>query len=509
MKMGDILPMVSRKYPKHISAVFEDKSFTYQETNHRMLCLANSLIELGIKKGDRVAIMQTNSHEYLEAALAIAHVGAIYVPINYRLREEEVEYVIKDSGSTVFFVGERYVSLINSMRDQIPDIKHYICFEGTTSSMLKYEDLLALGTPSIVEVENFNDTDLFKIQYTSGTTGTPKGAMITHKAQIARMTLNWSQLTKNDRHYCAGTMFHISGLSSNIGAWLHGATCYITKQFDALEVAELIDKEKITSLWLVPSMINFLLNVPNIEQYNLRSVKHISYGAAPIPVEMLKKAISKFNCDLTQAYGSSENGAVTYLEPKDHNVDETINVHRLKSVGKGGPLDFVKVVNERGEEIAPGEVGEIVTLGAGNMIGYWNKPEATKETLQNGWIRSGDLATVDEDGYIYLSGRKKDMIIRGGENIYPIEIENVLYKHPKVLEAVVIGVPDDAWGETVKACIAIKTNESLSSEEIIAFCKKYLASYKCPTSVEFMDELPKNQMGKILKKDLKIKFAKR
>lgn len=503
--IGDILPMVARKYPNHTSIVTEDHRFTFKESNERMLRLANSLIKLGVKKGDRVAIMQTNGHQYLETMLATAHIGAIFVSINYRLREEEIEYLINDSGSTVFFVGKRYVPIIDSLRKKVPEVKHFICFEESFYSMLNYEALISQGTPQEVVIKNLNENDLLKIQYSSGTTGFPKGAMITHGAAMARLTFNvFNFLGPGDRLYSAGTMFHIAGFGYNLAAWLKGATIYTLRQFETKTVAELIEREKLTACFLVPSMINFILNLPDIDRYDFSSLKSIGYGSAPMPLSLLKRAIKKFDCQFFNMFGASESGTSTCLMPEDHRVEGTESeLRRLGSVGKALPYTDIRVVNDRGEDVKPGEVGEFISKSAANMIGYWNKPEETAEAIRDGWVYVGDMVTIDEDGFLYVVDRKKDMIIRGGENIYPVEIENVLYQHPSILEAAVIGIPDDVWGETVKAVVVLMPNKFVSEAEIIEFCKSKLASYKCPVSIDFIESLPRNGMSKVLKRELR------
>ncbi|MBM4763325.1 long-chain-fatty-acid--CoA ligase [Bacillus sp. B15-48] len=506
--IGDILPMAARKYPNNISVVSEEARFTFKKSNERMLRLANSLLKLGIQKGDRIAIMQTNGYQYLETMLACAHIGAVFVSINYRLRPDEIEYLINDSGATVFFVGKRYVPIIDSIRTKIPHVKTYICFEQSSVSMLDYEDLVKQGIPKEVRVEGLDSHSILKIQYSSGTTGFPKGAMITHEAAMARLTSNVFNLLKpGDKLYSAGTMFHIAGFGYNFTAWINGATVYTLKQFEKKTVADLIEKEKLTCCFLVPSMLNFILNLPDIDRYDLSSLKYIGYGSAPMPLSLLKKSMDKFDCQFFNMFGASETGTTTCLIPEDHKISgSTQELSRLNSVGKALPYTDIRVVNEDGEDIAPGEVGEIIIKSATNMIGYWNKPEETAETVIDGWLHIGDMVTVDEDGYYYVVDRKKDMIIRGGENIYPVEIENVLYQHPAILEASVFGTPDEAWGENVKAVVVLKPDCVIDSAELIAYCKTKLASYKCPASVEFTDQLPRNGMGKVLKRELREQY---
>lgn len=508
--VGDILPMAARKYSNITSVVSNHEKFTFTETNNRMLKLANSLRKLGIQKGERVAIMQTNCYQYLEAVIAIAYVGAVYVPINYRLKEEELAYLLKDSEATYMFIGERYVPLIESIQKDTITLRQLICFEGRQPEMLSYEELIDRGVAEEFTVEGLTEFSLFKIQYSSGTTGLPKGTMISHYAAVARINSNVFNtiLNPGDRFYCAGTMFHIAGFGYNLTAWSKGVTTYILDQFDSTAVANLIHDEKLNACFLVPTMIDFVLKSPNIDELDFTSLRYIGYGAAPMPLNLLKRAIEKFNCQFINFYGSSEAGTLSCLMPKDHKVEGSEEeLNRLRSVGKPLTYTDIRILNNNGKDILPGEVGEILVRTATNMDGYWKLPEATAEALRNGWFYTGDMATIDDEGYIFLVDRKKDMIIRGGENIYPTEIEEILGRHEHIIDSAVVGIPDDVWGETVCAFVVLKANSLLSTDDIIQYCKQNLASYKCPESIYFTDELPRNSMGKVLKRELRASLS--
>lgn len=507
--VGDILPMASRKYGNQISVVDHEKRYTFHETCKRMLSLANSLRELGIQIGDRIAIMQTNSYQYMETVLAIAYIGAVYVPINYRLKGSEIEYLLKDSESSYIFIGHRYVPFIESIKNNLKHLHQIICFEGSIPEMLSYEELIFKSEPNEFAVEGLTEKSLFKIQYSSGTTGLPKGTMITHYAAMARINSNIfnTLLSPGDRFYCAGTMFHIAGFGYNLTAWSRGVTTYILDQFDAIKVADLIGSEKLNACFLVPTMIDFILNIPNVQDYNFESLHYIGYGAAPIHANLLKKAINQFNCQFINFYGSSEAGTLSCLMPNDHIIEGSEEeLNRLRSVGKPLAYTDIRIVKDDGRDIVPGEVGEIIARSATNMIGYWKLHDATVETLKDGWLHTGDMATIDQEGFIYLVDRKKDMIIRGGENIYPAEIEEILCRREDIIEAAVVGIPDEIWGERVCAFVVLQQNINVSTEDIILYCKKHIASFKCPQIIKIVDQLPRNTMGKVMKKTLRDSF---
>ncbi|MHB1420158.1 MAG: AMP-binding protein, partial [Bacillota bacterium] len=369
--LGDLFRIIAKRHPENTSIVYEDLRFTFRETDTRINRLANGLLDLGVKKGDRVAIMQTDCHQYVELDFAVARIGAVYVPLNYRLRETEIEYLVNDSGSTIFFVGDRYAPLIDTMRNRMPAVQHYICFEGTVPSMLKYEDLVSQGNVREPLVEGISDQDLVNIQYSSGTTGLPKGAMLTHQALVNRMMIGSIEyrLTPEDRVYVSAPMFHVSGFGLHVPTLLAGGTAYMLKQFDPRLVAETIQQEKLTGCFLVPSMINFILTLPDIDQFDLSSLRLITYGAAPMPVDLLRKAMQKMDCQFYNLFGAgTEGGLQSYLRPADHKLEGTeAELRRLGSIGKPPSFVDVRIIDGQGGDVQPGEVGEIISKSGQNM----------------------------------------------------------------------------------------------------------------------------------------------
>jgi acyl-CoA synthetase (AMP-forming)/AMP-acid ligase II len=399
--------------------------------------------------------------------------------------------------------------VIDSIRPQLGTVKDFVLVDGKADGYLSYEDLLA-GVGAARPVAEVADDDVAWIIYTSGTTGRPKGAMLTHRGIFTHAVCYYlSGIAERDsRTLYAMPAFHVS-IHAVMAAVLGGGTAILMKKFEPEAFLQIIEQEKITTTGLAPTMINFVVNHPNFSKYDLSSLRQMGYGAAPMPVDLLRKCVELLGPIFVQVYGQTEsNGILTVLPKEDHVTkgDEKA-LRRLKSCGKEWMLTQVRIVNEEGEDVAPGgEAGEIIARGDIVMKGYLKQREASEETLEDGWLHTGDMGWIDEDGYIYIVDRKKDMIISGGENIYPKEIEDVIYTHPAVSEAAVIGVPDEVWGESVKAVISVKPGMTLTSEEVIDLCKKHLASYKKPKSVDIrQEELPKNPSGKILKTVLRGK----
>lgn len=507
--LGEIFTRNAKLYPNKVGIVYGDRRLTYQELNLRVNRLISAMYARGIGKGDRVAILSKNCPEYMEAYGLAEKGGIILVPLNWRLVARELKFMLADSGAKAIIVSQEYLQTINSIRQELPEMKIYISLESPAQGYEGYEDLMAKGSPGEPSIY-IDPEDVAYIIYSSGTTGLPKGIMLTHAGQLDCAISQLTEL-RSGQHSVSLTvipLFHSGGKSSTLSHFFRGCTLVFIKEFDTREVLEAIQREKVTVTQMVPSMVAFLLDYPDFAQYNLSSLQTIFYVGAPMPLGLLKRAIQAFGPVFCQGYGLTESGPLaTFFCREDHITEGDSKVlERLKSCGKPALICEVRVVNEHGQDVKPGEVGEIAVKNRRLMKGYWNQPEKTGDTLRNGWLYTGDMATVDEEGYLYIVDRKADLIISGGENIYPREIEEVLYTHPAVLEAAVIGVPDDKWGETVKAFISLKQGTTVSETEIIDFCKQNLASYKKPKSVEFLSEIPKNASGKILKTVLRNKF---
>ncbi|MFH0801984.1 MAG: AMP-binding protein [bacterium] len=508
----DLIRKSAIYYADRPAVVFEGQTLTYREVNERANRLANALSDLGLRPGSRVATLQSNGLHFIEVVFGVIKGGFVQLTLNPRLKSPELLFQLKDSEAEAIVLQHQYAGLIKSILRELSNLKHVICFEGQEAGMLDYERFIASASPLEPEAE-LDPEALGELKYTSGTTGAPKGIMLPFKA--------WQNLSRNllldqmpfldcrDRFMALQPLQHGAGRRI-LPVWIRGATHYVVTRFDADVAYTMIEKERITVIKTVPTVILRLLDYPDIAKRDLSSLRAVIFGASPMPVERLKQAIEIFGPIFIQGYGQTEAPVtICALKQEDYAVEGDLGkVKHLSSVGRPYTMVQVKVVNQEGREVAPGDLGEVIVTGDHIMMGYLNRPEATAETLRDGWIYTRDIATVDEVGYIYLTGgRKSDMIITGGLNVYPNEVEQVLYQHPAVGEAAVIGIPDPAWGEAIKACIVLKTGHLASEEEIIDFCKERLASYKKPRSVEFVKDLPKNSAGKIMHKELRRRFV--
>lgn len=519
MILGDTLGRPFRLFPRKKAIVCGEKRWTYQEFYNRIHCLSSSLKSLGIEKGDRVAILHPNCHVFLESYYAIAQIGAISVPINYRLSPQEIAFILQDSESKILIADSIFKSLIEKVLEKDREIKKILwAGEGEVP-----ENLLSLDYEKLIRQRNFTllpepliqEEDIAQIYYTSGTTGRPKGVMLTHKnvTTHALSAIAEIQLTDNDVWIHVAPLFHLADAWATWAITWVGGTHIMVREFEPKKVLEMIEKEGVTLTNLIPTMINLMIHHPEVGQFDYKRLRVLLSGGAPIAPEVVRKIVETFKCEYIQTYGMTETSPYLTLSIlKDH----------LKGLSKEDQLQFksktgrefigirLKVVNEQGEEVQKDgkEVGEIIVKGDTVMRGYWKLPEETEKSIKEGWLYTGDLAVIDEEGYITIVDRKKDMIVTGGENVYSTEVENVLYTHPAILECAVIGVPDQKWGETVKGIVVLKSGEKATEQEIIQFCKERIASYKAPKSIDFMDSLPKTGSGKIHKKVLKEKYWK-
>jgi fatty-acyl-CoA synthase len=505
MNVGFMMRRNAEEKGKKEGIIFENKRFTYGEFNSRVNRLANAVLDLGIRKGDRAAILHFNCSQYMEIYFAMAKLGVILVTLNYRLIGKELEYILNDSTPNILFLGEEFYDTIAPIRSSHPYIKYYVHIgEKKPGHMLDYEALLMKYPDNEPSVEvNLNDDQL--IIYTSGTTGYPKGALITHSNTLwtcINQLLLFRDLKEEDSTMVVSPLYHCGAQNDFTMPILQlGGKVVIMKRVDPVKIAEIIQKEKITTALLLPTLLHMVFQLPNLYDYDLSSLRYVMTGGAPLPEVTIANFSRRMGYHINQVFGLTEGTALTtILAPEDA---------PRKKGSAGKPLFYVdlKIVNDQWEEKAPGEVGELIQKGPTVMKGYWNNPKATAETIKDGWLHTGDLARLDKEGFIYIVDRKKDMIISGEENIYPAEIEQVLYSHPKIQEAAVIGVPDEKWGESVKAIVVCKPGERLTEEEVIAFAKQHLASYKKPKQVEFIEQLPRNASMKVLKKELRQKYG--
>ncbi len=498
----------------HQAVVCGDVHYTWEEFDQRTDALARGLASLGILRGDRVAVLMLNCHRYLELYYACARMGAVIVPLNIRLARPEIIYILNDSESKVLIVDKTFAGYISG-RDTVPLLENVVyCGNETPEGMINYDDVVSKGSHMQESVDQeMEDDDLAGLFYTGGTTGRAKGVMLSHK-NIMSNALNvlialGFRGQGQERWLHAAPMFHLADVGAMFGLTMLGGCHVFIPMFNPLQVLQAIQNEKVTSTVLVPTMINAVLNHPDVDKYNLSSLRRLVYGASPMPVELLKQGLQKWGQIFIQGYGMTETSPLlTVLDPEDHILDGTPEqVRRLSSCGREILGVEVRVVNPEGEDVHPGEIGEIIGRGPNVMVGYWRMPEATAAAIVDSWMHTGDLATIDEDNYIYIVDRAKDMIISGGENIYSVEVENAIYTHPAVLEVAVIAIPHDVWGEAVHAVVVCKPGMQVTSDALIDHARTLIAGYKVPRSIEFaQDALPKSGAGKILKRDLRDKY---
>ncbi|MDP6415875.1 MAG: long-chain-fatty-acid--CoA ligase [Gammaproteobacteria bacterium] len=478
---------------------------SFEELNVRCNRLAHSLVQSGVQPGDRVALALMNSAEFLEAYFAVAKIGGVLVPLNWRLIADELEFILKDSGSKTLIFNSEFVEMVTELHSRgaktdvetwIQVVAENVCGEFAHD----YESYCGSGSESEPTI-GATDDELLYIMYTSGTTGLPKGVVHSHNTSLwSLFTFGAScDLRDADRYLVALPLFHVGSLIPVTLNIYRGVTSIMMREFDPARAWELIQEEKVTCSLLVPAMLNFMLQVKDIPQYDYSSLRWVQSGAAPLPVNLIQQ-YAELNIEVHQIYGLTETcGPACVISAES----------ALKKIGSTGRPFFhteARVVNTAGDDCVPGEQGEVWIRGKHVMLEYWNRPEATAETITaDGWLRTGDVACVDEEGFIYIQDRIKDMIISGGENVYPAEIENVILAHAGVTEVAVIGQPSDIWGESPFA-VVVRNEDSLTEADIVNHCDGKLARFKLPKGVTFIDAIPRNANGKVLKRDLRKQF---
>ena len=516
MNTSEFLNITALIVPERPAIVFDGKTITFQELVDRVNRLAAVLQNAGVGPGDRVATIQVNCNEHIEAYFASAQLDAVYVPINFRSTADEIEFMISDSAAKVVIAGERYLDLIDEVRSHLSSVSVYIGLDQThKTGWVNYDQVIGESS-SDPKFPNDDGDDLTMVMFTAGTTGSPKGVMLSHESFSSYILSNVSpaDIDQNEKNILTVPMYHIAGIQAVMAAIYGGRTLIIQRQFEPVEWMNLVQSEQANRAMMVPTMLKILMDHSDFEKYDLSSLEVITYGAAPMPLEVIRKAIDKFpETHFINAFGQTETAAtITMLPPEDHILqgsEEEIQkkLKRLTSIGK--PLQDVEVsiVDENGKPVERGETGEIVAKGSRLMKGYWNQEEATAEALRGGWLYTGDLGYMDDDDYIFLSGRAKDFIKRGGEMVSPEEVEQVLHSHPNVDEAAIIGVPDVQWGERVRAIIVPIEGKVIDEQEIVSYCRDRLASFKKPESVVVVQELPRNPLGKVLKTVLREQYG--
>jgi acyl-CoA synthetase (AMP-forming)/AMP-acid ligase II len=507
--LRDLVERNAHLHAEDTHLVFGEHRATFSGFANRSLRLASALYDLGMRSQDRVAMLAMNCAEYLEVYGACEVAPFIIAPINYRLAAPEIEYILRDCAPRVLVFEQQYAQLIEALRPRLPGIQHYIAVgEHTEGWAFRYEQVLSTGDSSGPPLRAAPE-DIHSITYTSGTTGRPKGAMLSHECVLALFAA-WSyELGADLGHKILLSMpyFHIGARSQGGAMTYRGATLVVHRSFDAREIVRTVQRERITQLHLAPTLMQAVLDLPDIEQFDLSSLRTINYAAAPMPLTTLKRAMQRFGPILINGYGQTE-GAGTALRKHYHRPDGNAkDLERLTSVGQPVLDTRVRIVDEHDQEVPLGSVGELCLHSRQNMVGYWNNSAASIETLRAGWLHTGDLARQDEDGFVYLVDRKKDMIVSGGENVYSREVEEALMSHPAVADVAVIGVPDQKWGEAVKGVVVCKPGAVCTAAELVAHCRTLIAGYKCPKSVEFVAELPRLPSGKISKVSLRERYS--
>jgi acyl-CoA synthetase (AMP-forming)/AMP-acid ligase II len=510
MLMGDILELNVIKEPERLALVTEAGEFTFAQLHERARRLVAAMGQLGAP-GDRVAILSQNNVEYVDAYYGVPSAGMALVFLNYRLNPHELAWIVDNSQARILLVEHQFLQSMLDVRDQIPTVEHVVVIGGPATGrdgVVAYDDLLASADPA-PELPRPQEDDVAWQLYTSGTTGRPKGAMLTHRSLITAVlnAIIAYDVQRDDRSLMCFPMCHVSGYLVTQHHMV-GASVVLMRAYEPGAWFDLVDQHQITASGLAPTMMTVLLQHPGLHTHDLSTLRSIGYGAAAMPVEVLKAAIERFGPVVWSGFGMTELGGNVLMHPVSAHV-RAVNgeEHLLASCGIAMPFAAVRVVDEDMKELPPGEVGEIIVRGEQLLSGYWDKPEATAEAFKGGWFHTGDLARRDEEGFFYIVDRMKDMIITGGENVYSREVEEILYAHPAVSEAAVIGLPDEKWGERVAAVITLRAGAAATDAEIVRFCREKLAGFKTPREVLFVDEIPKNVSGKVLKRELRDRFA--
>jgi fatty-acyl-CoA synthase len=509
---GDLLARNAQLYGRETGLVFGDVRLTWREVNARANRFTNAMQKLGLQRGDRVALYARNSHQWVEALFGLMKMGAVVVTINYRLTAAEAGYIAENCGARAIVCGATEIDNARKVATQSSNLKFLIGIGVEADDVENYETLVNIGD----EREPVLETPLAYAEpamllYTSGTTGFPKGAIYTHGSLLVGMLVHVHAIGSRhtNRVMLPSPLYSAAGIAGIFCAVYVGSPIALIN-FEPKLALETIQRERITFTNFVPTTIQMLMARADIGDYDLSSLETLLYGGSPIPEPVLRDAMTKLpNCGFRQTFAMTETGcAGTVLEPSEHReaLENPACAHRLLSCGRPQINVDVRIADEQGNTLPPGAIGEIAVRTEANMPGYWNNAEATAKTLRDGWLYTGDMARMDEDGYFYLVDRKHDMIVSGALNVYPSEVERVLQEHPAVYEVAVIGVPSERWGEEVKAIVALKTGAIATAEELIAHCGAQLAGFKKPKTIAFVEKLPRNLTGKILRRELREKY---
>jgi fatty-acyl-CoA synthase len=510
------LRYAAQQYPRRTAVVCNDDRYTYAQMADRVSRLAGALRQAGIQPGDRVAFLSCNCHRLLEAYYGVLEAGAVLLPLNIRLTPGELGYILNDSGASALFVEKQLLPVAEAFRRDIPSVKLFCQLDGAPTapwlSPKNYDQFLAAATPHFADISSIDENSLSELFYTSGTSANPKGVMLTHRNVYlhALHVCLGLQIERGAVELHTIPLFHANGWGVAHFLTLLGGTHVMIQRFDPKEVFRLIEKEGVHTLSLVPIMATALVNCPERQNYNLTTLRRIVIGGAASSPTLIREVEEKLACECFSGYGLTETSPTLSVSPMKSGMDWQ-GEQRFSGQAMTGyaiPGVDLRVVDPNDKDVPHDgqSIGEIIVRGDGVMEGYWRQPEASAEALRGGWFHTGDMATLNEDGYALIVDRKKDIIVSGGENISSLELEKAILAHPAVLEVGVIPVPDAKWGEVPKALVVLKPGAAATEPELIEFCRSRLAHYKCPRSFEFVESLPKTGTGKILKKDIRKKY---
>lgn len=510
--VGELYDRCATSYGDAIAIRYEEKTYSYKEVGDNAYRLANALNKLGLKKGDKVAFLMANCPEYIFAEYALAKLGIARVPLAVLLGSDDHIYMMNHSECVALIYHEKLAARVKEMMPRLETVKLFICVSDDPAKVMQghihLQTLLSSHPPQVPKVE-VNETDLCGLYYTGGTTGRPKGVMLSHRAWVNSVLLEMLELgiAREEVFAFLTPLTHAGGVLL-LPVLLQKGTCLILSHFDPKIFLEQTVKHKVTATFFVPTMIYVLLDYPELKQYDISSLRNIIYGAAAIAPERLKQAITTFGPICTQLYGQTEAPMMISALPRQEHIiaDPEKEKRVFSSCGRPTLTTQVRLVDANGNDVTSGEVGEIITRSINVMVGYYKNPETTAKTLQEGWLYTGDLARQDSEGFLYIVDRSKDMIISGGFNVYPREVEDVLFEHPAVKGAAVIGVPDEKWGEAVKAIVVLHSGKTATEEELIEFVKTHKGSVMAPKSVEFWEAIPLTNLGKVDKKKMRERY---